>query len=179
MNTFNAFLILFLIFSLFSYTTLHINYQIDKGRNLLAKVLNPIIISLISINYLSAFVTRISWLSQQASRIREELYTDVLFLPASLNFILWFVYLLISLMMLVLCIYLNNREEHARKLFLKLIPFISLIECSEVNRNIGSKFQLEDQTPIFLLTCLFIAFLSIAVYVLYSSNLMMRYYKKA
>ncbi len=150
------------------------NYKKDIGKNKLAKVINPIFVIGIFIFYFSSSYDKITWLSNSEQTPFEILNNKVNIVPPLVNIITWFLYLILSITIIILSWGLIFRKPNYRKFFLKVIPVLWLLECFEINRIIEDNFGANYK--ILILSIVLLTILWVAIYLLYSSKLMAKFY---
>jgi hypothetical protein len=151
-------------------------YKRDQGKNRVAKVISPILILGIFIFYISSISDKIAWLFNPGFNHLEILNKHVGLVPPFLNLISWYIYLFLSLVIVILSWGLIFRRPSHRKVFLRVIPILCLMECFEINRVIDDNFGGNDM--ILILSLILLIVMWAAIFLFFSSNLMAKFYNQ-
>lgn len=152
------------------------NYELDRGSNKTAKILNPIIIFAIYIFYLTSAIDKVRWLFSGTHDPISSLYQKAYFVPPLMSLVVWFLYLFACIWLVILTWTLIQRNENTRKLFIASIPFVWMLECFEMTKFVTEKF---GENPIILASiCIVLGLWWLGVCLLYSSSMFRKFFNR-
>lgn len=113
---------------------LYHDYIIDKGQHIKAKIINGIVIGLITIMYADSF-RYIGWMIREPNKVKEIWYTQVGVIPKSGHLIINFLSVIIGVALIFFASKMTRRNEFGRIWTLRLLPLIAAIEIFSFYRG--------------------------------------------
>jgi len=172
------YVVIFLILIIY-FVGLRANYSTDKGFNIKAKIFNPFIVIGIFLSLFFDVRNKIYWIYNNLNEVWSELLVKTGFIPPLLNCITWFLYLIVSSFIIILCFTLLFRKETTRILFLKLIPLVWVIESIEIYKIVALNNNIiNNKVLILIIGIIVIGIIWFAIYKLYSSKGFVNFFNK-
>ncbi len=170
------------LFNIFVFVILAIgltrDYNRDKGQNSKAKIFHAIILAIICASYAGSFGI-LGSVIRNFDEIQQKYSVPIGIVPGQVHFLFYMAHLALSLVILILAIQMISRKEKALKLFLRLLPFLALLEIFSFYRgwivdgdDMGVKHGI-----IILIGFLIIGGITTAIIWIYKTNFMKTFFE--
>ena len=120
MDRFTIIILIFTVFGLFK------DYKRDKGLNKKAKIYHSILLTLLLTSYAGSFRV-LGSIIRNFDKVETLVNIDIGIIPGQVHFVLYFLNLVTSLIVLVFAYQMINRNEVARKRLLLFLPFLGIL----------------------------------------------------
>lgn len=158
-------------------------YNKDKGDFKWPKALNLIISFLLFLLFTNNLRNEIAIVLLNSSKIYSLYYRPLGLIGPNLNFSLWISYLLLSLILAGIVISLAFRNERGRKLFLRIIPFMWILDSVHFYSYFDYSYldvKMFDIEPTSLLFYIFLFYgaITFIVFRIYASQPFKHFFKR-
>ncbi len=152
-------------------------YKKDKNKNTTAKYLNLLLSILIFTIYISSVKIELREYLFNLEEFYRSYQSKIGFIPSGIGKLVWIFYVLICIVISWLSVLLALRKEYARKLFLKLLPVLWILESIQLYKYALKNFSTIDTKYLFLYILILLGIIIFTFFLLYYSRLMKSFFQ--
>ena len=166
-----------ILFALFVIPFALKEYQKDKGSNLTPKIINVVISFLIFHIYINTLRKGVYEILGNITNIKDEMFTQVGFLPPFLNGSTWLIYLILCFVLCGTAILLALRKEKTRIFFIRFLPVIWIFESINIYKYIYKNIGTENTKYLFVFVFATVGIVGLVLFWIYSGKAFRKFFK--
>lgn len=143
-------------------------YQKDRGKNTSAKVINIMVSFILFYHFANSLKAEFSMILSDPTIFQAMLQNNIGFLTPLLSTFSWFIYLILSFVLLGIVVLLALRKDKSRVLFLKIIPVIFIFKSIHLYKYFMNKsVEVSLSQALIFILCI-MGILCLSLYILYT-----------